>query len=171
MKKLIFIDNDNLGKAKEDVDDVKIKLELYGILKEEYVETISIISDFSRMDKDEAYKLLFSTDNCICSWSMYTANHYGSLYQLLNFLKAAGEYEIKNKVYIDCSGMLPKALEGELKNSKHAVAILNAIETNYIISFSHEREKPFRVRVDLKGFYENIFKFEDVNNLEELLNT
>ena len=153
MKKLIFIDNDSQERAKEDVSNIQRKLELWGGLPSDYVETVEIVSDFSNIPKEDAYKILYSKDNCVCSWSMYTANHYGSLYQLMYFLRSASVNEIKDLVYIDCSGMILKAIEGELRSERTDVLhILNAIETNNIISFDTDNDyKCYRLRVKLKG--------------------
>lgn len=169
MKKFIFIDNDNLKSALEDVDDVKNNLILYAKIPAEIVDNIEIISDFHTLEKDKKYELLFSNKNIICSWSMYTASHYGSLYQLTTLLKAASANEIKNIVYVDGSGELPKSLENELKiDTKNVLHILNAIETNYIISFDLEDEELtcYRLRINLKGFFESPFKKEKINLLE-----
>lgn len=168
MKKLIYIDNDDIKRAKEDVDNVKNNLELIGGLSEKQVEAMDIVSDFGKLEKDEIYKLLFSKENCICTWSMYTANHYGSLHQLIQLLKAAGRNRINGIVYIDGSGMLEKALERELPNIKEPFYLLNAIETNYIISFDLEADLCFRLRLEFKGVDESPFKRDSINLLELL---
>jgi hypothetical protein len=170
MKKLIFIDNDLIESAKEDSDYVKNNLEYRGKLPESYVDTMDLISQFSFIPKDDALKLLFDTNNCICTWSMYTHNHYNSLGQLYSFLIAAGRNDIRGIVYIDGSGKIENTLEREISNYYHEFkglySILNAIETNYIISF--DDDKAYRLRIDLKGVHENPFRREDVD-LNELL--
>lgn len=168
MKKLIFIDNDNEKTAKEDVDNVKYNLELIGGLSESQVENIEIIPDFSRLEKEDVYKIIFSKENCICSWSMYTANHYGSLYQLLGMLKSAGRNRVNGIIYIDGSGRIQKVLESELPNVKEPFELLNAIETNYIISFDIATDTCFRLRLDFKGIDKSPFKRESIT-LTELL--
>jgi hypothetical protein len=168
MKKLIYIDNDNERRAKEDVDYVKNNLEYVGGLPAEQVEQMEIVSDFGHIGKEKVYELLFSKNNCICSWSMYTANHYGSLYQLISLLKAAGRNRIKDIVYVDGSGMLQKALERELPNIKEPYDLLNAIETNHIISFDLEADLCFRLRLEFKGVDESPFKRDRVSLLELL---
>lgn len=170
MKKLIFIDNDIERLALEDVDYVKDRLELWGGLNDEEINTIQVIPDFSRMDKDKMTKMLFDKNNCICTWSMYTSNHYSSLYQMLNFLASAGRNEVTDIVYFDGSGKIAKALEGEIRNEKVKVlAILNAIETNYIITTAEEHDKLVRLRVKLGGFYKDPFYFEEVD-FKQLIN-
>ena len=170
MKKLIFVDNDSSNRANEDVDQIKNKLEL-GYAKnlpKEYVESIEIIPDFSHIPKDDAFKMLFDKNNCICTWSMYTASHYNSLYQMLGFLSTAGSSDIRDIVYIDGSGMLEEALSNALRNDmKSAMQILNAVETNHIIAFD-DNYKPYRLRVELKGYFETPFKHEDVDLLSLL---
>ena len=164
MKKLIFIDNDNKKTAKEDVDYVKNNLESIGGLPSSYVEKMRIVADFSKLEQEEMYKLIFSKDNCICSWSMYTANHYGSLFQLTSLLRSAGRNRITDIVYVDGSGELPKSLGGQLTGDRKDVfQILNAIETNYIISFDIHKNECFRLRVELKGVDKSPFKREKIN--------
>ena len=169
MKNLIFIDNDNQDRAREDVDYVKNNLELCAKIPSNIVDKIEIISDFRNLEKDDIYKLLFSKDNVICTYSMYTANHYGSLFQLTSLLRAASTNQIKDIIYVDGSGMLVEQLSRELRNDrKDTMHILNAIETNYIISFDLESTELacHRIRVDLKGYYETPFKQEKINLLD-----
>lgn len=166
MKKLIFIDNDIEKCALEDVDYVKDKLEHWANLPQEFVNTITITPNFHTLNPEDRMALLFNPGNCICTWSMYTANHYGSLYQMLYLLSAAARNEVKGIIYIDGSGCLPKKLSAELQETKNVFDVLNAIETNFIISF--DEGEVFRLRVDLKGRYENPFRKEKVN-LKELL--
>lgn len=164
MKNLIFIDNDNKELAEEDVDYVKDNLESIAGIPSSYVNKMKIVSDFSKLEKEEVYKLIFSKDNCICSWSMYTASHYGSLFQLTNFLESAGRNRITDILYVDGSGHLSGALENSLRGAtKNIFKILNAIETNFIISFDTRNKECFRVRVELKGVDKTPFKREKIN--------
>lgn len=160
MKKLIFIDNDNERLAQEDSDLVKDRLESAG-LSENSVKSLQIISSFHNIEKDEMYKILFSKDNCICTWSMYTGSHFGSLFQMLGLLGAAGRNQIKDMIYLDCSGMIQEVLERNLRERKDVYAILNAIQTNYIITF--KEGKPVRLVVDLKGYLESPLKLKTIN--------
>lgn len=114
MKKLIFIDNDGLNRAEEDSHTIQRRLDYAG-LSNTYVNKLEIISDFRFLDEDKAYKLLFDPNNCIITYSMYTASHYNSFGQIIHFLNNAGSSELKDHVYIDGSGELPKALENFLK--------------------------------------------------------
>lgn len=164
MKNLIFIDNDNMLSAKDDVDCVKQVLSHIALLQCDYIETIKIIPDFSKLKEDKIYDLLFSGENCICSWSMYTSTHMGSLFQMINLLKAAGRNSIKNITYIDGSGQLPKALRAQLPTiEKGVLDILNAIETNHIITFDILNRKCLRLRIELKGKHNDPFRLENVD--------
>lgn len=172
MKKLIFVDNDRITESAEDLSNVESFLEIHGGLSELETSTIEIVSDFHNLTKEEAYKILFSPENCICTWSMYTANHYGSLQQLFSFLISAGRNRIENMIYLDTSGQIQKTLERNYEFSKTAENLLylfQAIETNYIISTDISEGVCFRLRLDLKGMGMGIFKREEVN-LNELLN-
>lgn len=152
MKKLIFVDNDNAFRASEDIDQVKNNLEYIGKLPESYIDTISTVCDFSHMDKDEAYKMMFDKNNVVCTWSMFTATHYGSLNQLFRFLKTAGAYGIKGVIHIDCSGKMKKALNRDIADIKNgAIDILKAIETNYLITISDDWSRMERIRVNLSS--------------------
>lgn len=169
MKNLIFIDNDPEKNSLEDLEEIQTKLEVWIGLPEEITNSIKTVSNFTFLKKNEAFSILFNPQNCILSWSMYTAAHYGSLYQMIGFLSSAGSNEVRDMVYISCSGHLKKALERSVKDMKKGVfELLNAIETNHILTFS-EQGKLVRLRVDLKGLYQDHFKEEQVSK-KELLN-
>lgn len=168
MKKLIFIDNDGEKRATEDVDSAKSVLEHYGGIPSEQLDTMEIVPNFGSLPKDEIYKLLFSKDNCICSFSMYTYNHMGSLTQLTKLLTAAGRNHIEGMVYVDCSRMIEKTLERVIPTFEHAFDLLNAIETNNIISFDLDADLCFRLRVEFKGGHKSPFRREKINLLELL---
>lgn len=163
MKKIIFIDNDLREKALEDVSTVKRRLKYQGKLTQQEVETVEVISDFNSVDIKKAKKIIFNPDNCICTWSMYTANHYGSLYQLLNFLVSAGKNSVKDIVYFDGSGNIHETLKREIHDEEDVFAILNAIETNNIITVSDSIEGLVRLRVKLNGYFEDPFYFEEID--------
>lgn len=165
MKKLIFIDNDLQKRAEEDVDNVKNNLEYIAKIPVDVVNSMTIISNFSHTNIDEMYDKLFSGDYVICTWSMYTATHYNSIGQFLSFMNQAAICQIKDIIYIDGSGRIMKDLHSALDDDyEFAVNILQALETNYIISF--EDNEVFRVRLAMTGKYNNMFKKEPVNLLE-----
>lgn len=172
MKKLIFIDNDGETRAKDDCDSFKSKLEVNSNLDESYISTIEIVHDFHRLSREDAYKILFDKDSCVCSFSMYTVNHYGSYQQLAHFLSAAGRNEVRDMVYIDSSGHMVKALENFFSSSDkiNFIPILQAIETNNVLTINYDLPGKAlkRVRVDLKGIFESHFRYEDVD-LKQLL--
>lgn len=169
-RKLIFIDNDFEESTVEDIDHAKDCLDYYGKLDNEYIETMESISSFHKMEKDKAAEILFNPDNIICTWSMYTGTHYGSLYQLTGFLTMAGRNQVKNIIYIDTSGNANEALDRAISNTKEPLHILNAVETNFIISPDTDSDEfdMYRLRLELKGSYEPMFKKEKIN-LQELL--
>lgn len=146
-KKIIFIDNDHSKYAEKDVDYVKNALEQYFNVSSEDVEKIEIVSDFGNLKRDDAYKLMFSGDNIIATWSMYTHTHANSLGQLITFLAAAGRNDIKDIIYIDASGEITRVITNVLRNNPtHVLDIIKAIENNYIMTF--EDGVGFRLRTD-----------------------
>lgn len=162
MKSLIYIDNDRFELANEDADDVKNILENAG-LSSEYVDSMGIIPDFYQMGKEEVLKLIFSGRSCICTYSMYSTSSYNSRGQILSILRAAAANEITDIVYIDASGMLSDMLITELREGrvKDVYNVLNAIETNYIITYKDGQL--YRLRLELKGRYKSPFKIEPVD--------
>ncbi len=92
---------------------------------------------------------------------------------VLRSLVLLGENRARRLVgqLFDGSGMLEEALERELKDRerKDTLDILNAIETNNIIGFDLKEKYTYRIRVELKGIRNSIFKRESIE-LIELLN-
>lgn len=162
MRNVIFIDNDLQERAEEDVDYVKDILERNNFTHDE-INNINIISSFSQQDSDEIMKLIFHEKPIICTFSMYTANNYGSLYQLFRFLSTAGNYNIKDVTYIDCSGMIVKALRQIDTATKRPIDVLMAIEKNIILS-PDDNQILQRVRVNLMADdVNNMFYLEQIN--------
>lgn len=170
-KKLIFIDNDFKERAEEDGRNAQMALHYGTNLPDDYVGTMEIIHEFKFMEDEDKAKLLFNPANAIVTYSMYTWNHYGSLYQLTGFLEKAGQMGIKGIVYIDTSGRIKEALTDELRFG-HAVdltdseiaerdAIHTAVENNYIISFDEGDMESFRLRVNDEG--DDMFKEEETD--------
>lgn len=173
-KKLIFVDNDDRDQADKDKSFVWQYMKTMGNVPSEYLSTMEIISDLHRMDREAIFDIFFNPDNVVCTWSMYTTTHHGSMYQMLSILNAASISEIKNAIYIDGSGCLPIDLarvlrDGVLVKDK-CMAILNAIEQNNIIVFDHDIMKVCRLRIELKGLYESPFRMEEID-LMQLLET
>lgn len=170
MKKLIFIDNDHEKRSLEDVDYIKSSLERLGRLSENQVEDMQIVSNLAHMDEDKIMDMVFNQDNFICTWSMYTINHYGSQHQMTSLFTTAAISKIKDMCYYDGSGELPKALERIFRNEHKATFdILNVIETNYILLPDFDNNCISRLRVELKGRYEPTFRKEKVN-INKLIN-
>ena len=175
-KKLVFIDNDDSHISIEEAETAKRNLINFGGLSEEIVNNMEVVSNFGKKSDDEIYALLFDKSNAICTWSMYTASHAGSLFQLLNLLKSVGNNRVKELIYFDTSGEIKKALDFHLMEQckQHAVAILNAIETNYIISvdFSDLKARMYRLRVNLTGMNKSFYvkEYIDSDYIMNLLN-
>lgn len=147
---------------------MKNALDLLGKVDDELINSIEIIPNFYHKiqdDKESVFKLLFEDDVCIFSYAMYTANHYGSLSQLIHFLSSAGRNHVVNRTYVDCTstGKLEEALNRNIREVKQPLQILNAIEQNNILGLSFEDKSFYRLRVDLKGYYESSFKRELIN--------
>jgi hypothetical protein len=158
MKKLIYIDNDNEKLAKEDVDNVKDNIERYFNLPSDIIDNMTIIPDFSRLSRDEMYRTLFDGNNVICTWSMYTSTHYNSLGQLITLLAGAGRNYVKGIIYIDGSGRLLEVLHNIIRESQHAYHIIQAIETNYILSLNTANKECGRIRMNFEGCDKECFE-------------
>ncbi len=169
MRKLIYIDNDGIERAKEDIERfIKPRLLDYG-MDEGRIDLIEIISDFYQKSKDDMCNIIYSKNNAILSWSVYTPTYYSnSKAQMLGFLRTAGNASVKDCVYIDVSGMLYDALSRSIKfdEIKCLFNIMMAIENNYIISF-HDG-KFSRIRIDLSDYSGDGIKREEINLLELL---
>lgn len=160
MKKLIFIDNDSERNVKEfgELDYALDFLELHGLL-EKFGEVTPVFDFYSTVSEDYAYELLFDQDNIICTWSVYSNGGSRSLAQLMNYLRTAGISEVKDRIYIDTSGQIVKALNNNFKDYNQYYNIFHAIETNYILTNVTNELK--RVRVQFKGADKDIFITEE----------
>jgi hypothetical protein len=164
MRKLIFIDNDNLKSANEDSDYAKSNIQLYFNLPVDIIDGMQIVPDFRDLSREDMFILLFDPKNVICTWSMYTTTHYNSLGQLIYLLAGAGRNDIKDIIYIDGSGQLMDVLDRAIVNNPtHAYDIIQAIETNNIISFDSDTRKGGRIRMVFNGRREKCFKLEEID--------
>lgn len=162
-KQLVFIDNDHKERAEQDSVRAKQVLRHCSDIPTSYLDEMKVIHDFHFMEKEEKYDILFNESNAIVTWSMYTRTHFNSLGKLEFFLERAASNEITGMIYLDTSMNLEKDLDP--KQSNNGVAILSAIETNYIISFDYDDDvsKTHRLRVDLtKGLYQPCFKRQHI---------
>lgn len=142
MKKIIFIDNeiDNESSVSQ-FRTFQRHLNSEG-LSDETVKSIERIHSFAHLTDDELEKLtrkMFSGEYIISTYSMYTENHYGSYYQLRDFLIKSAEEDIKEIIYIDGSGYVLEALE-QMKGEPDFYKIMVAVERNYIISFDNDTD-------------------------------
>lgn len=168
MKKLTFIDNDDERRTKEDIHYTEDFLEMGCGLPKEYVKSMTLITDFWRMDRSEMAKTVYDAEGAIVTWSVYTPNGvYSSKSQLHHLLAGAGQYGIKGKIYIDSSGEIVRALNSFISDDqKNVFAVLNAINDNYIITA--ESWKPHRLVIDIKGYREPAFRLDPID-LNQLL--
>lgn len=166
MKKLVFIDNDD---ANDDLSHAKQALR-YNNIKHDFD---LIVSDFFRLDKEDALEIVFDPKNIIVTWSMYTSGHLNSKGQFLNLLRGSARNNVSGLTYICTSGNVLDCLNHEIKsNDKNSVSLLCGVETNTILCVDEEDLVLKRVRVKLDGgMNSNLFVLEDfdiniiINNL------
>lgn len=169
-KKLIFIDNDDISRAERDVKNyVAPFLNVYGGISKKQASGIEIISDLYKKEKDDLYKIFYSGENAIITWSVYTPTAFhNSKQQLLHFLAVAGRSKVRDIIYIDMSGMMKESFSATLKYDelKSLYHILTAIESNNIISVG--KSEFVRLRINLSS--EDVF-IEEKFNLKKALNS
>lgn len=169
MKNLVFVDNDQgkgvCGHEDEELYYAKNSLKANSDLDEEVIKSIKTCYNFSDLERDEQYKLLFDNSNVIITWSMFTGTHHGSLFQLYGFLAGAGRNRIKKQIYIDLASYLIRSLEG-FTNEKQAYQIAVGIESNYILTAKNGGIE--RIRVDLTDYFNPIYT-EKIESLSTLL--
>lgn len=152
MKKLIFIDNDNEQKAKEDLAQIVDRLEYKFKVPDSIVNSIMVIPDFHKLSREDQFNVIFSNENICISYSMFTATHYGSLNQLYRFLAMAGRCQVKGITHIDCSRQMQPALKRNIMDVKvDPICILKGIENNNLITFSDNYTGIERIAVDLQS--------------------
>ena len=174
MKKLIFIDNDDEQRAKEDIKNfVTPFLIAYADIDAEQAENIQIISDFYEKDRDEMYNLFYSGEYVIITWSVYTGGHHNSKGQLFRFLRTAGNAGVKNIIYVDMSGELTKTLQDlRYSEQKYMINIIKGVENNYI--FTCDSGSIHRLRFNFQ--HEDLIvpdmsvKLKDLLNEEQIVN-
>lgn len=165
MKSFVFIDNDNGESSQEDIEDIQYIFDNLNI-PSEYYEDITAYSNLSYMDINEVTSILFNKDNIICSYSQYTISHYGSFNQLFTYLKAAGKYNTSNQIYIDCSGKLLKVIEDTVPNIiSDKDMVINAINNNYILTYSKKDNAIFRISINNDTTYVNSFPIPELITL------
>jgi len=140
MKKIVFVDNDSEGeKSKNELQSLRTKLSLFAGVPIEQLEQIERQPSFYFLSKKEAGRIILDPETVILTWSMYTANHYDSLYQMIDLLVMAGKQGIKGKVYLDGSAKLKSKLTAEWKYIKKDKKYIKlAIENNFIIDLDSE---------------------------------
>lgn len=168
MKKLIFIDNDLNDKAKINLDTACRQLRYNGNLEIERNQ-LELVSEFHKVSSNME-DVLFSTDNALITWSMFTDNHFGSYDQLCDFMVMAGLSGVKGKIFIDTASYLKDTLERAIEHYNQSVYIIRCIENNFIIHYDEDEEKFFRLRFGLPGATDD-FLFNENVDLNELLTT
>jgi len=173
MKQLIFVDNESGENTAEEMRSAQRYLSLHD-LDDSYLESMQSVENFSDLDRDIQLETIFNPNNAILSFSMFTANHYGSLYQLRDLLEAAGRYEVKGLIYISTSSKLQTALNDIFEMNKYnPTLVMFAIENNYIIEKSDYDGKHngdlVRLRVNFAGTEIGKFIIEERIDLPNLL--
>lgn len=162
LKNLIFVDNDRMEKALETIAYVQGNLFHFGGVSEEVTAKIEILADFHFLDRDKQSAIMYSPDNVILTWSMFTTSHYNSLWKLSSFIMNAGISDITGKIYIDTANGLRKALSWIIKNPKqYSHYFIRGLETNNIIGFDNKETKFFRYRFDATN--DDFLRNEDVD--------
>lgn len=153
MKKLVFIDND------EDKRDFRLVCD---ILEDNSIEAKfdSKIFNFHKLNREEAFKIVFNPENILVTWSMYTSDHFNSRGQFLNLLRAAARNGVSGLTYICTTGYVLESLNSEVRNDKNVVSLLCGIETNTILCKDKEGVLK-RVRVKIGNMCSDFFVLED----------
>lgn len=135
MKNLIFIDNDNIKRSKEDFRFIRQYLEQSKV-PEEKISSIKFVPDFHHLSRDEKQEIVFDSKNVVLTWSMYTITHFNSLGQTISLLRTAGQCNLKGLTYIDFSGEFVKCIEYALKhqNITNPLHVLFCFNSNNIIT-------------------------------------
>lgn len=163
MKKIIYIDNSENDEG--DFHYARQTLKQFGILQKfgNKIETIYNLGNLLSANLKEMQKLIFNPEIIICTWSSYTRyNETDSKNQILYFLIQAAIENVKDKIYICCTGYLKEMLENHVKESTETFNIFQAIETNFILT-KDENFTLKRLRIDLKGKDKECFKYENFN--------
>lgn len=162
MKKLQFLENDYKCPASdEDIRTAQRHLRYMGIDVEK-IEEMPIHYQFGLLSKDEAYKIIFDSENILVTYSMYIS---GSDSDFLYLIAAAGRNQIKNITYIDTSGQLVEFLNRKFRDDVEGFrSIIAGINTNNILTFDYECEKYVkRVKIQFTGMYDDCVVLEDVD--------
>lgn len=173
LKKLIFIDNDDEKSAKITLRHATDFLKLGCKLNADYVDTIEVMGDLWRKDREDIFKLFFEGNTAIVTYSVYTkAPVYDSSRQLKMLLTTAGTCKISNRVYIDASGEMVKGLNRMISVDQltggDMFRILQAINNNFIVTYDSWRPK--RVMVIFSDYETDVFSLVDCD-LNEILET
>ena len=156
--KLVFLENDT------EIDSsvlrhAKRNLSKSGLFSTEELNQVEVVTGFSNLQDEKPLEILFNRENICLTYSMYVD---ASGYQLLDFLNYAGNHYKKGNNYIDCSGELLETLINNFHDWESFV-LLNAIETNNILTWVPEDFCIKRIRVKLEGKDKSPFILEDIN--------
>lgn len=153
MKPILFIDNDNADRAKEDLKGTVgfILEDIYGLSAE-----VDLMADFSAFLKDskDIYETLFTKGYALAAFSSYCQGQNGdSFRQARALLATAGRNDVKGLVYLDLAGDgLFEKLHTmmDMGERPDPIPLLRAVETNFIIS--HDEVGLYRLRIDLTQY-------------------
>jgi hypothetical protein len=151
LKPILFIDNDNTDRAKQDLAGVAgdILEDSYGLPHGSY--TVELMADFGQKEGYEVTQILFGGHRVLASMSAYTRSPLGtdSLMQGASLLAKAGRNDVEGIVFLDLdSGGVTSHLHTMLDRIKpeQILPLLRAVETNHIIGWG--RDGIHRVRID-----------------------
>lgn len=156
MKQLIYVDNDMLKIAEEDKAHVQRRLRYQFGLDDDYVDTLKTVAELHWMEKDDAYKLFFEGDSVIVAYSMYTFTHLNSAGKFLNYVMAAGRNDIKDRIYIDTSGRLPRDLRhmlDHLRTAEQLTDFLTGMANNKFLTYEEDTNIPGFIKMDYTDRY------------------
>lgn len=167
-REMIFIDNEDQERAREQFDMGRRRLNIVGGVDVEIINDIKLIPGFYYLKNGEKEDLLFGADKIIFTHSMFTENHLGSYYQLAEYLSWAGITQKKDMVYCDTASYLKHTLERICDSTTigQVGQIIRAIELNMIIGYDSEDSKFYRFRYSPN---EDNLIAKEVINLTELL--
>lgn len=157
--KLVFLEND-IEIDSSVLNHAKRNLSKSGLFSVEDLNKIEVVTNFNYLSEDKAFEILFNKENIILTYSMYIDT---SGYQLLDFLNYTGKQYKKGYNYIDCSGELLETLINNLHDWESLV-LLNAIETNNVLTWVPEDFCIKRIRVKLSGKDKSPFILETIDN-------
>jgi len=159
MKNIIFLENDYKCPSSDDsIDAGKTNLDLYFGVPDESIEAMKVYYSFAQEEREKQMEVCFGNDDIIATYSVYCS---GSDYAFMAIVAAAASNEIKNKVYLDTSGLLVKFLNRSLRDQKQFLRIAAGINSNFIYTNIYDSDPHImRVKIEINGYYDDYVKLE-----------